>query len=181
MSNPECESAQDESADRTNDGRGTRTVPSRCPWAAVAGAAAVVLLASLLPVPVVAPGGSTGIDPLPAGVSLTVPFHLAGYALLSVLAARASLASWPAIRRGDRENDNGNGAGIVVASGTGIVVATAVGFGVELAQSTIPWRSFAWGDVAVNAVGATAGVVIAGVFAAAVAVAATAVGDRRSR
>ncbi|GAB3696791.1 VanZ family protein [Halorubrum pallidum] len=139
----------------------------RDPWALVAAAAAAILLVSLLPVPDLAfggaPGGGGTADPLPTWVSLTTPFHLVGYAVLGALAARAARSS-PAIGRLRRADADGTGhrrtggsAGTVVAAAVGIAVATAVGFGVELAQSTIPWRSFAWIDAGVNAIGAVGG------------------------
>ena len=37
--------------------------------------------------------------------------------------------------------------------------ATAFGFGIELVQAPIPWRSFAWTDAALNAAGAVVGAV----------------------
>ena len=104
------------------------------------GFALAVLVASLRPGSWVAPGGgaSDGGAALPLGVGLTDPFHLVGYAVLTVLASRA-------IGRGRR--------GILLAAGA----AVAFGFGVEVVQAPIPWRSFAWRDAAVNAVGAGIG------------------------
>lgn len=120
-------------------------------WMPVALFAAVVFVASVLPVPsvpavaeavgVVTPGGSTAGsgERIPFGLALTDPFHAVGYAVLAAVAARAT-------GRGGRS--------LVLAA----AAAVAVGFGIELVQSTIPWRTFAWGDAAVNALGAGAGV-----------------------
>ncbi|MFC7324557.1 hypothetical protein ACFQMF_08195 [Halorubrum rutilum] len=127
---------------------------------AAVGFALAVLVASTLPVSwaaravdavgrvVGAVGGGDAVgrgDPLgggggtlPVDIGLTDPFHLVGYAVLTVLASRA-------IGRGRR--------GLPLAAGA----AVAFGFGIELVQAPIPWRSFAWGDAAVNAVGAGLG------------------------
>ncbi|WP_256402777.1 hypothetical protein [Halorubrum salinum] len=155
-------------------GRGTN---SHDPWIVVAAAATAVLGASLLPIPDVAlggvPRGVGGAGPLPAWVSFTTPFHLVGYAALGALVARATRVSLT-VRRRSRvdgvatgggpsrvDSDSGGGrvggaTGLAVVA-LGVTVAAAVGFGVELAQSTIPWRSFAWIDVGVNVVGAVVG------------------------
>lgn len=109
--------------------------------------AAVVLVASVLPVQ----GGSSVGDPIlggllsdgdgwiPFGLGLTAPFHFVGYAILAVLSARAT----------------GGGVRSLVSAAA---LAVGFGFGVELVQSTIPWRTFAWGDAAVNALGAGGGI-----------------------
>ncbi|WP_241154876.1 VanZ family protein [Halorubrum sp. CSM-61] len=106
--------------------------------------ALAVLGASVVPVSWVAPGGAeTGGDAsgaLPLDIGLTDPFHLVGYAVLTILASRA-------IGRGRR--------GLLIAAGA----AVAFGFGIELVQAPIPWRSFAWRDAAVNAIGAGLGLV----------------------
>lgn len=73
------------------------------------------------------------------GIGLTDPLHFVGYTLLAALLTRTTERT----RRGP-----------LVAVG----VAIAFGFGIELVQSAIPWRSFAWGDVAVDAAGAVVGV-----------------------
>lgn len=148
---------------------------SRNGWTLVVAAAATLLLASLVPLPALAsggtPGGSRGVDLLPAWVSLTTPFHLVGYAVLGALAARAARMS-PAILVATLSVSSRRSRSIagdtpeivavptleiLVAATTGIVVATAVGFGVELVQCPIPWRSFAWSDAGVNAIGAVVG------------------------
>ncbi|WP_418282989.1 VanZ family protein [Halorubrum sp. DTA98] len=101
--------------------------------------AAVVLAASVVPIPGGSAGGSAAV-PI-AGIGPTDPFHLLGYAVLAGLTARST-------GRGLR--------GLAVAA----AVATGFGFGIELLQTAIPWRTFAWRDVAVNAVGAILGVAV---------------------
>ncbi|WP_049912266.1 VanZ family protein [Halorubrum kocurii] len=124
-------------------GRGDR-------WAGTATFALALLVASLVPVSWVAPGGGAGgggsaggagdavRDALPVEVVFTDPFHLVGYALLAALASRAL---------------GGGRRGLLLA----VAAAVAFGFGIELVQAPIPWRSFAWRDAAVNAVGAVGG------------------------
>ena len=102
--------------------------------------AALVLAASLVPIPSGTPTGGETV--LPAWFGLTGPFHLVGYAVLAALLVRATRR-----RR----------FGLLFAA----VAAVAFGFGVELVQAPIPWRSFAWGDAAVNAAGAAVGTAVA--------------------
>ncbi|MFO8115090.1 MAG: VanZ family protein [Halorubrum sp.] len=112
--------------------------------------AVVVLVASVLPIPAAPSGGCGGgtvggvgravVDAFPAAIGVTGPFHFLGYAVLAALLVRA-------IGRERR----------VVAVAMAVTAATAVGFGIELVQAPIPWRSFAWSDAAVNAVGAVLG------------------------
>ncbi|MDZ5813331.1 VanZ family protein [Halorubrum sp. AD140] len=128
----------------------------RDPRRLVVAFAAVVVAASLVPVPGAASGGGQPGGLLPAWVGVTMGFHLVGYALLAALVVRA-------VRRAPRQR--------VAAAALGVAVATGVGFGVELLQAPIPWRSFAWTDAAVNAVGAVLG--------AAIAAASPPPGDRR--
>lgn len=105
-----------------------------------------MFVGSVVPVPA---GSSTSgdglLDPvvatLPAGVGLTEPFHFAGYALIAALLV-------PVAPRGRR--------GVALA----VVGAAAFGFGIELVQAPIPWRSFAWRDAGVNAVGAVVGAAV---------------------
>ncbi|GAA0722622.1 hypothetical protein J2744_000073 [Halorubrum trapanicum] len=110
------------------------------PWTPFLAGAAVVLVASLLPVPDAlvgsggAPGGGGAVGPL-AVLGPTAVFHLIGYAGLAALGTLAT----------DRS---------VVAAEASV----AVGFFAELLQSQVAWRSFAWTDAAVNAVGAVLGV-----------------------
>ncbi|WP_241991792.1 hypothetical protein [Halorubrum sp. SS7] len=105
-----------------------------------------MLVASVVPVPGSSGGGGSALggvlDVLPAGVGLTDPFHLVGYAVLAALLV-------PVTR--------GNRLGPLLAAGG----AVAFGLGIELVQAPIPWRSFAWRDAAVNAVGAAVGAAIA--------------------
>ena len=121
--------------------RATGREPAVGSWTPFLVGAAVVLGASVLPVPdaVVAAGGGSGGGPL-AALGPTGTFHLVGYAGLAVLSARAT---------------GRDGRGLLLAA----ALAVAVGFGVELVQTAIPWRTFAWRDSLVNAVGAAAGVV----------------------
>ena len=129
-------------------GRGPRS-GGREPTRAV-GFALVVFVGSVIPVPSSSGGqGALGgvLDALPAEIGLTDPFHLVGYAVLAALLARST---------------RGNRRGALLA----VLGATAFGFGIELVQAPIPWRSFAWRDAAVNAVGAAVGTAIATVGAA---------------
>jgi len=112
--------------------------------------ALVVFVGSMVPVPSSSGGGSDALggalgallDALPAGIGLTDPFHLVGYAVLAALLVPVT-----------REFRLGP---LLAAT-----VAVAFGFGIELVQAPIPWRSFAWGDVAVNAGGAVIGAAVA--------------------
>lgn len=138
------EDGRDE-AGRDRDGSGEDGVggdPAGRDLRLVTGAfAALVLLSSVVPVPGSAPANGGGAGVLPLDIGLTDPFHLVGYAVLTVLAGRA-------IGRGRR--------GLLLAAGA----AVAFGVGVELVQAPIPWRSFAWRDAAVNAVGAGIGLAV---------------------
>ncbi|WP_394296539.1 hypothetical protein [Halorubrum halophilum] len=146
----------DRERDRDNtDSRADRGDQSDSRLGTIAFALAV-LIASVVPVSWVAPGGAEGaggggvgsgggaaafVDALPFDIGFTDPFHLVGYAVLTVLASRA-------IGRGR--------LGLLLAAGA----AVAFGFGIELLQAPIPWRSFAWRDAAVNAVGACLGIAV---------------------
>jgi hypothetical protein len=102
--------------------------------------ALALLVASVIPVSWVAgdgAAGGTGAGALEIG--LTDPFHLVGYAVLTVLASRA-------LGRGRR--------GLLLAAAASVTF----GLGIELVQAPIPWRSFAWRDAAVNGVGAVGAV-----------------------
>ncbi len=103
--------------------------------------AALVFGASIVPVPAigVAASVSTGVNtPSP-----TLVFHLVGYAALAVSLVQARSADRPHL----------------FAAAVAIGVAVGVGFGIELLQTLVPWRRFAWVDTAANATGACAGVV----------------------
>lgn len=112
-------------------------------WVSLGVYAVALLFASIIPIPGgSAGGGGTGVwlETLAGyGLGGTAPFHVAGYAVLSVLIARVT---------------ERNPLGLLLAAG----VATAFGFGIELLQSMIPWRSFSWLDVALNGSGAVGGV-----------------------
>jgi hypothetical protein len=125
------------------------------PRTVAAAFAVVVFVASVIPVPAPPSGGSGGgaereivgeggleiVDALPVEIGLTGPFHFLGYAVLAALLVRAA----------------GPERRVVAVAAVAATAATAVGFGIELVQAPIPWRSFAWSDAAVNAVGAALG------------------------
>ena len=111
-------------------------------WRGPAGFAVLLVVASVLPIPSSGTGGSGGGE-IPLGVGFTDPFHLVGYAVLAALMTRVTGRT----RRG-----------LFLA----VVAAVAFGFGIELLQASIPWRTFAWRDVGVNAVGAVGGAVVSG-------------------
>lgn len=84
------------------------------------------------------------------------------------------------IRRGGRRSSRGNRVDRPVSSrrlrasrgsvgagdaGRSALLGVAVGFGlgVELVQTAVPWRAFAWRDAAVNALGASVGALVVGV------------------
>ena len=137
-------------ADRRRDDDTTGR-PASADWRGTAAFALALLVASMIPVSWMAGDGAvggTGAGALEIG--LTDPFHLVGYAVLTVFASRAL---------GRRRR------GLLLAAAASV----AFGFGVELVQAPIPWRSFAWRDAAVNTLGAVgaatlvrAGVVIRG-------------------
>ena len=114
--------------------------PTGRPWLATGAFAVLVLASSVVPVPGSAPTDGADAGMVPTWIGLTDPFHLVGYAVLTVLASRG-------LGRGRR--------GLLLAAGA----AVAFGFGIELVQAPIPWRSFAWRDAAVNAVGAGIGLI----------------------
>ena len=132
------------------DGRGEAAGPGsqtvRRARTRALGFALLLFVGSSVPVPASSGGGGGALggvlDVLPSGIGLTDPFHLVGYAVLAALLV-------PTIRR--------RRFGPLLAA----VGAVAFGFGIELVQAPIPWRSFAWGDAAVNAVGAAIGAAIA--------------------
>ncbi|MFC6753401.1 VanZ family protein [Halorubrum tibetense] len=111
-------------------------------WRPAVAFATVVFVSSVVPIPgsggaSSANGGFVPFEPL-GPIGLTDPFHLVGYAVLAALVTRATGRT---VR------------GLVVA----VAVATVFGLGIEVVQAAIPWRGFAWRDVFINAVGATAG------------------------
>lgn len=94
-----------------------------------------LVLASVIPIP-----GSSG-SPSVLPFSPTAPFHLVGYGVLGALTIDAV-----GPRRG--------------AMAFAALFAMSVGAGIEVLQVTIPWRTFAIADLAINALGAVAGVSI---------------------
>lgn len=124
-------------------------------WTPFLAGAATVLAASLLPVPDALavsgadPGGGGAVGPL-ASLGTTGAFHLIGYAGLAALAARATGRR----REAGRETAGIGVPGALLAVGASV----AVGLCAELLQSQVAWRSFAWVDAGVNAVGAVLGV-----------------------
>jgi len=99
--------------------------------------ALVVFIASIVPIP----GSSGGATMLPLGLGLTDPFHLIGYGILAWLFVDLT---------------GSDGRGVVLAA----ALSTGFGFGIELAQAVVPWRTFAWDDVLLNALGASAGAAV---------------------
>ena len=117
-------------------------------WRHVYAIAVLVLGASIVPVPAigVAASVSTGVNtPSP-----TLVFHLVGYAALAVSLVQARSADRPHL----------------FAAAVAIGVAVGVGFGIELLQTLVPWRRFAWVDTAANATGACVGVIVHAVIRA---------------
>ncbi|WP_280587584.1 hypothetical protein [Halorubrum sp. Boch-26] len=146
-------------SDRRTDADRPETVSERAaerPRVVPAAFAVVVFGGSVVPVPTASSGRHAGgvlsevVNALPAGVGFTVPFHVIGYAVLAALLVRAAT---PTAGRSRRRR-----AGTALTAAT---AATAFGFGIELVQAPIPWRSFAWGDAAVNAAGAVVGAAVA--------------------
>ena len=136
--------------DRDDRGRTVRRDRAVGPGRTRAIAAALaVFVGSVVPVPAGSSGSGDGlldavVATLPAGVGLTDPFHFVGYAVVAALLVRIA----PRGRRG---------VALAVAG------AVAFGFGIELVQAPIPWRSFAWRDAGVNAVGAVVGAAVGAV------------------
>lgn len=134
--------------DRDDPTRETGRAPrsTRREWRRALAFALVVFAGSVVPVPASSGGGGGALggalDVLPAGIGLTDPFHLVGYAVLAALLVPAT---------------GGRRFGPLLAA----AAAVSFGFGIELVQAPIPWRSFAWRDAAVNAGGAVIGAAIA--------------------
>ncbi|WP_256296674.1 VanZ family protein [Haloarchaeobius salinus] len=105
-------------------------------WGPAVAWAAVVLVASLVDPPGAATASTRPFGVLPADKWQ----HGLAYAVLGGLVARAL------------ERTTLQAALLAVA------LAVAVGFGVELCQSFVPWRTASLGDGAANAVGAVVGV-----------------------
>ena len=115
-------------------------------WRTLTSFAVLIVIASVVPIPsgVFAGGGGDGGAVL-LSIGLTDPFHVVGYAVFAALATRLTSRTT---------------RGLLLA----IVGAIAFGFGIELLQAQIPWRTFAWRDVAVNAVGASIGAAAAAAY-----------------
>jgi len=110
--------------------------------------AALVLGASVVPVPAIGVAQSE-----PAGASthsLTLVFHLIGYAALASSLARARLVE-------QRH---------VLAAAVTVGVTVSFGFGIELLQTLVPWRRFDWIDSVANVTGACVGVIVHAVIRA---------------
>ena len=126
-----------------DDADATRPRPNR--WRNIAGFAALLAVASVVPISGgafdVGSLGTGGRSVIPIAFGLTDPFHVVGYAILAALVSRVTGRTY---------------RGLLAA----VVAATGFGFVIELVQAPIPWRTFAWRDVAINAVGAGLGAVI---------------------
>ena len=111
---------------------------------AAAVVAAVVLVASLLPVPIGTGAESSGV----LGVDLL--FHAVGYAALAAVTLDAL----------DRAHPD------ATARSAALAFAAAVAFGlfVELLQGTLQWRTLAVADAVANAVGAALGILVLAVL-----------------
>jgi|GEM_PF-275311 len=117
-------------------------------WRLVYTIALLVLGASVVPVPAI---GVAQSEPAGANIlSPTLVFHLIGYAALAVSLARVQLVE-------QRH---------VLAAAVTIGVTVGFGFGIELLQTLVPWRRFAWIDSAANATGACVGVIVHAVIRA---------------
>lgn len=109
-------------------------------WSVPIAVGVAILVASVVRVP-----GDP--SPTPGPVGLTDPFHLVGYAALAVAVA--------VVLSEHREPTRS-----IHVAGVAVAVATLFGVGIELVQASIPWRSFAVADAAINAVGAVVGVTV---------------------
>jgi VanZ family protein len=110
--------------------------PARSPWALPTGVAAAILLASVVPLP------GDGMEPAPGPFGVDAWLHLLGYAALAASLSRA-------VSMG--------GHGAVVAVAVAVTAAVGFGVGIELLQTVVPTRGFAWSDVAADAVGSAIG------------------------
>jgi VanZ family protein len=111
-------------------------------WRLVYAIAVLILGASIVPVPAVGVAQSESASA--STLSPTLVFHLSGYAALAVSLVR--------VQPVERQH--------VFAAAVAIGVAVAVGFGIELLQTLVPWRRFAWIDSVANVTGACVGVVV---------------------
>lgn len=115
--------------------------PARSRWALPAVIAAILLLASLVPLP----DGQMAPTVVPLGI--TTWLHLMGYA---ALAASLLGAFQPAEAPGTTPQNT------LLA----VTAAMALGTGIEVAQIAVPGRAFAVTDLLANAVGVAVGVVL---------------------
>jgi VanZ family protein len=107
-----------------------------------AGIAVAILCASLVPLPEKRGGPAV----VPFGI--TAWLHVGGYAALA--ASLLGVFRFP------------DTSGSSVQNTSLTVVATMVfGIGIEIAQTAVPGRAFAVGDILANAIGVTTGVVLA--------------------
>lgn len=111
------------------------------PWRLPVAVAAVVLAASLIPIPASMAGGD-------GGLGLTSAGHLLGYGALSWATARTLL---------DRAAPHAGTLRPVRVALAAVALAAAFGLLVELLQIPVPTRGFAWLDLGVNAAGAVGG------------------------
>ena len=116
-------------------------------WREPTGGAVLLVIASILPIPSGGIGGGGGGEGsvVSLSIGLTDPFHFVGYAVLAALATQLTGRAL---------------SGLFLA----VVGAVVFGFGIELLQTQIPWRTFAWRDVGVNAVGAVVGAAAVAVY-----------------
>ncbi|WP_435319481.1 VanZ family protein [Haloarchaeobius sp. TZWSO28] len=112
-----------------------RSPAVRRPWIPVLAWAGVVLVASVVDPP--GSGGGTG-----GLLAFDKVLHALGYATLAVLVARAVR---PRMLR----------SGLLVVAGVALF-----GFGVEVVQWPLPFRTFSLADAAVNGLGAMVGVAV---------------------
>jgi hypothetical protein len=113
-------------------------------WATFVAVTAVVVLASLVPLP------PDGADRLLFGVGLHAWAHGVGYAAVAFTFARARAGA-------DVPSETRPWGDVVRVAAGAIVVGFAVGACVELLQALVPTRTPSVVDAATNAVGATLG------------------------
>lgn len=110
----------------------------RLRWTAVGLVAAAILVVSVVPIP------TTVGESDPGGVSTSLLFHLAGYAGLAWLLATALLGGGRPVRS----------AGLAFAG------ASSYGAAIECVQWSLPYRTFSFDDMAVNATGVALAVIV---------------------
>jgi hypothetical protein len=152
----------DPAGEMTDPGGGSTARPARSRWTRPAVIGAVILVASLLPLP-----RDDAVPPLvPLGIDTWV--HAISYAVFaaSLLGAIRAEESGRSGARAEESGRSGARAeeprgselrGIVIAA----TVAVALGVGIEVAQTVIPGRTFEVADVVANAVGAGVGLIVA--------------------